>query len=142
MGELAEAAILGPLGSLNIEDRLTSAYDVVDICSNLVAVTSTGAIGENRDQLRIGFAHSTAKEFLMADSARSTQAAKFAISENKAQTLLCHACLSYLIASTRMDSWSVEAHKYLPLLSYAKEFWYQHIVALRKKENCALLSSL
>lgn len=135
LNELAEAAILGLLGSLNVEDRLTSPYDVVDICSNLVAVTPSGAIDETETKIQIAFSHITVKEYLLTESARSARAARFSISDIKAQTLLCHACLSYLITSMREDTSTVETQKSLPLLSYTMQFWYQHVVTLREKDG-------
>ena len=53
--EAAEAAILGPLGSLNIKDRFASPYDIVDICSSLVSVSPGHSNKEFEKQTRIAF---------------------------------------------------------------------------------------
>ena len=131
--EVAEAAILGPLGSLNIKDRFASAYDIVDICSSLVAVSPGHSNKELEKQTRIAFHHPSAKEFLFDDSVKSPRAAAFAISENKAQTLICHACLSYLLMSTGISDSSGDQSTSYPLLSYAATYWYRHLVILSSK---------
>lgn len=131
--EVAEAAILGPLGSLNIKDRFASAYDIVDICSSLVAVSPGHSNKELEKQTRIAFHHPSAKEFLFDDSVKSPRAAAFAISENKAQTLICHACLSYLLMSTGISDSPGDKDTSYPLLSYAATYWYRHLAILSSR---------
>ena len=131
--EVAEAAILGPLGSLNIKDRFASAYDIVDICSSLVAVSPGHSSEDFEKQTRIAFQHPSAKEFLLDNSLKSPRAAAFAISENKAQTLICHACLSYLLMSTGISDSPGDRSTSYPLLSYAATYWYRHLVILSRQ---------
>ena len=101
MEEVAEAAIPDSQGHLNTEQRFSNPYDIIDLCSNLVAISASAE--DKAGPKQTSFVHAEFKEYLMSDAIKRSRAKAFSVSEADAQILIGNACLSYLISSTQAD---------------------------------------
>ncbi len=133
--EVAEASILHDESSLDPNDRLPAPYDIVEICSGLVAVSTNAESGTWQN--RMSFVHSSVKDFLISDAIKSSAAKKFAMTERDAQRLITKATLNYHLhlasaPSTRQAS--------IPLLEYAEKYWYNHYMSTKK--HAAIFNSM
>ena len=122
--EVAEAAILSESSSLDPKERLANPQDIIDICSGLFTTSSNAE--KDTGKMRIGFVHSSARDFLLSDRIRSSPAAPFSIIEADAQRLISTVTMNYQLASIRLNSIPTSEPVSFPLLNYIEEHWYVH----------------
>ena len=123
----------------NPENRLSDPTDVVTICSSLVTGTARKMVytggSEVVNELRL--AHFSVKEYLV--SQRITGC--FRIEEITANITLAKACLTYLLYFN-FELVSEEVLDEYPLLSYAAEYWPEHMRAIPEGSSEPTLDSL
>lgn len=132
--EVAAAATftLDPLPQ-SVEVELSSPYDIIDICAKLV--TTSPDIEAEPEHSRLRFNHSSIMNHLFSDAIRSSRAAFFALDEVRSQQLILDVLVSCLLSSLRH---SPIVPKLLP---YAKEYWYDHYLAVASNGSLSKATS-
>lgn len=132
LDEVAEAAVLSWDCSIDLDNRFPNPYDIVDICSNLVTITSDTKHEAKRNW--ISFSHYSLKEYLLSNTIKASPAAAFSITEANAQNLISQSTLNYQLSAIRLSAIPVRQPVSFPLLGYATAFWYNHYAAVASKE--------
>jgi ankyrin repeat protein len=113
-----------------IDQGLDNAEDILDICANLVTLSSSGEFRIKSLRCSIKFsigvlslAHFTVKEYLT--SKYIAHSSPYSCSEQLANTFIAQTCLAYLLQFDTYNPVSVILKEY-PLAHYAAEFWMFH----------------
>jgi len=159
--EVAEViAILPGCATIDEDNRLFDAKELLSICSGLVILVDDSETG------RLRLTHFSVKEYLLSARIRTSPASAFALDDTKAHKFVAEVCVTYLLSfsdedvfmaselnddtepnSGRADAPSLsEAEvvrprkkvlmepklifKKFPLLRYAARYWSKHIRAL------------
>ncbi|ETN41301.1 uncharacterized protein HMPREF1541_03236 [Cyphellophora europaea CBS 101466] len=123
--ELSEAAVLEDSDpTLDQDSRLRHPEEILDICN--------GFVEHDVDSNAVKLAHSSVKDYLLSDYARTEGDKFFSFAINEGNQALMRRCLTYLmfddfrpgVASTRTEFLSREQD--FPLLDYAAHYWGLH----------------
>ncbi|KAL5113368.1 hypothetical protein ACEQ8H_008749 [Pleosporales sp. CAS-2024a] len=101
--------------------------EVLEICSSLVTIPTTQAIGGSSPARQIiALAHYSVQEYLLSDRIKQGPAKQYNMHEAKCHSLTTEGCLKYLLQLQRPIS--EEAIHTWALARYAAESWISHLV--------------
>ncbi|KAG0648347.1 Ankyrin repeat-rich membrane-spanning [Hyphodiscus hymeniophilus] len=132
--EVTEAAVLRPGDdSLDPDERLYNAEDVLRICHGLIAVSreEVKICGTDTECDVVRFAHFSVQEYLMPDRAGS-----FSISDTSAHSYIAESCISYFLQMDLLDL-SDQCLDDNPLLRYSAEYWFTHVQKIESDKDAA-----
>ena len=130
--------------AFNADRRLHDAESIIDICSSLVTVVSTGARSSDywsakHETREARLAHLSVKSYLLSDyvipvlqTSLSTQAHLF----------LAEDSLAYLLNVGESENMGIDIVGKNPLIGYAAEYWYQHARKVSSEDNTETLDTL
>lgn len=124
---------VGTASSFDDEELLDEPYDMQQICSSLLTITTETLVRTNSSFNRTGYAspiirlaHYSVKEFLVSD--RLTQdCLMFKISEEEGHAIITEICLRCLLRFNEEGSWGSENAAPCPLAQYAAAHWFRHL---------------
>ncbi|CUS10701.1 unnamed protein product, partial [Tuber aestivum] len=110
--------------------QLAEAVSLMSICPSLISFEDA-RYGEPsaQERRRLRLAHFSVKEYLISDRAAQGPSAYYHISEDKANLLMSHACLSRILRHSAQVIISADEIQVTPFLRHSAEYWPTHIKA-------------
>ncbi|CUS10697.1 unnamed protein product, partial [Tuber aestivum] len=137
LGQLAEAVVIEHNVNKYGEapETLFEIESLMSICPSLISFEDArddqSSAQENR---RLRLAHFSVKEYLISDRVAQGPSAYYHISEDKANLLMSHACLSQILRHGSQVATSADKIQVMPFLHHSAEYWFIYIKAI---ENIA-----
>ena len=141
IGEIAEvlAIDVNDTPKFDPQRRLADPYDVVEICSSLVTVTTWRAYKSDYESYTVStvrLAHFSVREYLTSEVIIQGQAWKFSLQELECHVSLAKDCLAYLLHFDEAITCSKEeVFAEYPLLLYAGKYLTEHARMAEKRDS-------
>ena len=110
------------------DDVLEDSFEVLNICSSLVTLTTDserGIAGPPRQIIVL--AHYSVQEYLISDRIRNGQAKAYSMHDTKCHNVITQGCLQYLLQFQQPNILSSYYSNTFALARYSAEFWTSHI---------------
>ncbi|CUS10698.1 unnamed protein product [Tuber aestivum] len=137
LGQLAEAVVIESDVNNYGEDpeTLFEIHSLMSICPSLISFEDARDDQSSAKETRLlRLAHFSVKEYLISDRAAQGPSAYYHISEDKANLLMSHACLSRILRYGSQVAISADKIQVTPFLRHSARYWFIYIKAI---ENIA-----
>lgn len=123
--------------SFDPESRVPDPMDALKICSSLVVISPPDASTGIRE---VRLAHSTVRDFLVAEMTHSNGPGSYLIIEDVAHKTIVQMCLVYLLYIGRHATKDKNYVARFPLVKYAARHWIDHFKAASCPEDAFQLA--
>lgn len=118
---------------------LPDPQDVLETCSSLITVTHwSSEVPESQRTLPeslVLLAHFSVKEYLLSETIRQGQAAKYSLQEIECHASLAKDCLAHLLRFREVGSLTSEVLAEYPLALYVAKVWTTHARVAGKRDK-------